>query len=182
MSMLAGPIYALAGIIGIAGALKLTQPGPATRALRAAGLPGSLAAVRVLGMSEMVIGAIAISLGTTLTATSMAVYYAGFAVFALVLMRRGGNETPCGCFGEPAAPEPTTWVHVTMNLIATVLCLAAVLWPTGGVLDVLANQPWAGIPFLVLTALCGWLWYLALTAFPALLAASARTPETASAS
>src|SRR5690349_7602699 len=126
MSLLAGPVFALAGVMGIAGALKLAQPQAASRALGAAGLPESLSAVRVLGVTEVLIGATAIAIGNAITATLMAVYYAGFAIFALVLLRRAGNETPCGCFGETAKPEPTTWMHVAMNVIAATLSAAAI--------------------------------------------------------
>jgi hypothetical protein len=38
----------------------------------------------------------------------------------------------------------------------------------------MSGQPLAGIPFVVLTVLCAWLWYLALTVVPALVAATRR--------
>src|SRR5947208_149748 len=98
MSLLAGPVFAVAGVMGLAGALKLAQPRAAARALGAAGLPESVVAVRVLGLTELVIGATAIAFGTAVTASLMAIYYAGFALFALVLIRRADTTTPCGCF------------------------------------------------------------------------------------
>ena len=179
MSLLAGPVFAVAGVMGIAGALKLAQPRTAAKALAAAGLPESSVAVRVLGLTELMIGATAIAFGNVLTASLMAVYYAGFAVFALILIRRAGTTAPCGCFGETAKPEPTTWMHVAMNIVAAALCTAAIIWPTGGLFDVLADQPLAGIPFIVLTLLCGWLWYLGLTVVPGLIAASQSRPQQA---
>ena len=41
-----------------------------------------------------------------------------------------------------------------------------------------AALPLAGVPFVALTILCSWLWYLALTVVPALVAAT-RSPEQA---
>jgi hypothetical protein len=174
MSILAGPVFAVALVMGVAGVLKLARPRTAARAMRAAGLPASPLAVRALAVTEIVVAAAALAFGTALTAAAMAVYYAGFAVFATVLIRRAGSTAPCGCFGEAKADEATTWVHVGMNVAAAILCLAAVVWPTGGIGDVMAGQPLAGIPFAVLTVLCAWLWYLALTVVPALVAATRR--------
>jgi hypothetical protein len=176
MSLLAGPVFAVALVMGVAGVLKLARPRTAAQAMGAAGLSDSLLAVRALAVTEIVVATAAIVFGTALTAAAMAIYYAGFALFAVVLLRKAGSAAPCGCFGETKADEPTTWVHVGMNVLAAGLSLAAVVWPTGGITDVLAEQPLLGLPFLLLTFLCSWLWYLALTVVPGLLAAS-RPPE-----
>jgi hypothetical protein len=176
MSILAGPVFAIALVMGVAGVLKLARPRTAAQALGAAGLTDSPLAVRALAVTEIAVAAAALAFGTALTAAAMAVYYAGFAVFALVLLRRAGSAAPCGCFGETKADEPTTYIHVIMNVVAAVLALAAVIWPTGGITDVMSDQPLAGVPFVLLTVLCSWLWYLVLTVVPGLLATT-RTRE-----
>ena len=47
--------------------------------------------------------------------------------------------------------------------------LAAVAWPTDGIVDVLADSPAAGIPFLGFTLLLTWLLLVAFTVVPDLL-------------
>lgn len=178
MSVLAGPIFAVATVLGVAGVLKLARPEATVAALGTARLPGSALAVRALAVTEIAVAAAALAFGTALTAALLAIYYAGFAAFTWLLLHRAGTAASCGCFGETEAPTPTTWFHVAMNLVAAVLALSAVIWPTGGLLDVLAEQPLAGIPFLVLTGLCAWLWYLGLTVVPTLVTGTPR--ETAS--
>jgi hypothetical protein len=168
MSLLAGPVFAVAGVLAIAGVLKLAHPATTARALDAARLPGSTMAVRALALTEIVVGVAAIAFGTPVTAAALMVYFLAFAGFTALLIRRAGSKAPCGCFGETATAAPPTTIHVTLNLIAAALAAAAVIWPTGGIVEVMQAQPLAGIPFLVLTVLCGWLWYLGLTVFPEL--------------
>lgn len=178
MSVLAGLVFAVAGVMGVAGVLKLAHPSSAASAMKAAGLTGSPFAAQILAVIEIGVAASALAFGSSVTAALMALCYAGFAAFAGLLIRRAGAGAPCGCFGE-TKPQPTTWIHVAMNLAAALLCAAAVLWPTGGVVDVLREQPLAGVPFVVLTVLCGWLWYLCLTVIPSLMSrAGIAHPET----
>ena len=70
-----------------------------------------------------------------------------------------------------------------LNAVAAVACAAAIVWPTGDVAAVLGDQPLAGLPFVVLTALAGWLWYVMLEVIPDLQAAlQAVSPDSASSS
>jgi hypothetical protein len=177
MSAVAGPVFAVAAVMGVAGVLKLAQPETAARAMKAAGLPDSPLAVRLLAVTEIVVAAAEIAFGNRLTAALVAVYYLAFAGFAALLLRRSGTAPDCGCFGTTEQPSPTTWLHVVMNLLAAGFAALAVAWPTGGLLDVLADQPLLGLPFLLLTGLCGWLWYAVLTLLPTLLTTAQRRPQ-----
>jgi len=58
-----------------------------------------------------------------------------------------------------------------LNAVAALVCAAAIVWPTGDVAAVLGDQPLAGLPFVALTALAGWLWYVMLELIPDLQAA-----------
>ncbi len=169
MSPLAGPVFAVAGVMGVAGVLKLAHPAQTGRALGAAALPGTELTVRFVAITEIIVATSVIAFGNALTAALVSALYAAFALFSIRVMRRTDNTVGCGCFGETAGVEPIGWVHVAMNLAAASLCAAAVAWPTGSLLEVVGDQPLAGSVFMVLTALCGWLWYLILTMLPGLL-------------
>jgi hypothetical protein len=115
------------------------------------------------------VAAAALVWGNAATAAALAVVYAAFALFSWRLLVRSDATASCGCFGQ--AEAPVTRLHVVLNTVAALACLAAVAWPTGDVAAVLGDQPLAGLPFLVLTALAGWLWYVMLEVIPDLQAA-----------
>jgi uncharacterized membrane protein YphA (DoxX/SURF4 family) len=179
MSALAGPVFALAMLLGFAGVQKLAWPTSTTAAMRSAGLPSSDLLGRLVGGSEIVGAALAIAFGNPLSAALLALLYAAFTGFSWRLVASPGSAS-CGCFGQTEAPA--THLHVALNAIATVVCAAAVIWPTGAVIDVLAHQPLAGVPFLALTSVAAWLWYLMLEVVPDLQAAMGLHHETVDAS
>ena len=82
-TVLAGPVFAFAVLLGAAGALKLGRPEGAVRALRAAGLPGPPLAVRALGMAEVLLAAAVLAVGGRIAAALTAVAYLGFAAFTV---------------------------------------------------------------------------------------------------
>jgi hypothetical protein len=174
MSLLAGPVLALAGLLAFSGVQKLAWPEAAAQAMRAAGFgpaagPGGEWAGRLLGLVELAVAAAALVWGDSTTAAAMALVYAGFALFSWRLYVRTGATASCGCFGS--AEVPVTRLHIILNAVAAAACVAAVAWPTGDVAAVLGDQPLAGLPFVALTALAGWLWYVMLEVVPDLQAA-----------
>jgi len=168
--VLAGPVFALAALLGFAGVQKLAWPSSTASALRSAGLPSSDLLGRLVGVTEIVIAAIALAYGNRLSAVLLAVTYAAFTAFSWRLVA-GADAASCGCFGQTEAP--TTRLHVALNAIATAACVAAAIWPTGAVSDVVTDQPFAGLPFLALTGVAAWLWYVMLEVVPDLQAAMA---------
>lgn len=170
MSALAGPVFAFAALLAFAGVQKLAWPRSTATALRAAGLPSSDLAGRVLGLTEIVVAAVALAFGSPITAGLLFLLYGAFTLFSWRLAA-GSDAASCGCFGQTEAPA--TSLHVALNAIAALVCGAAVIWPTGGLTDVLADQPIAGLPFLGLTAVAAWLWYVMLEVVPELQAAIA---------
>jgi hypothetical protein len=174
MSLLAGPVLALSGLLAFSGVQKVAWPDSAAQAMRAAGLPGSTGSTgqltgRLLGLAEVAVAAAALVWGNAATAAALAVVYAAFALFSWRLLVRSDARASCGCFGQ--AEAPVTRLHVVLNVVAAVTCAAAVAWPTGDVAAVLGDQPLAGLPFVALTALAGWLWYVMLEVIPDLQAA-----------
>jgi len=169
MSLLAGPVLALAGLLAFSGVQKVAWPDGAAQAMRAAGLPGSTGSRgqlggRLLGLGELAVAAAALVWGTSATAAAMAVIYAAFALFSWRLLVRSDATASCGCFGQ--AEAPVSRLHVLLNAVAAAACAVAIIWPTGDVMAVLRGQPLAGLPFLVLTAVAAWLWYVMLELIP----------------
>jgi hypothetical protein len=176
VSALAGPVFALAALLGFAGVQKLAWPSSTVAALRSAGLPSSELLGRLVGVTEIVVAAVAIAFGNRLSALLLAVTYAAFTAFSWRLAT-GADAASCGCFG--ATEAPTTRLHVALNAIATAVGVTAVVWPTGAVSDVITHQPFAGLPFVALTGVAAWLWYLMLEVVPDLRAAMALHTPTA---
>ncbi|MGH9117286.1 MAG: MauE/DoxX family redox-associated membrane protein [Acidimicrobiales bacterium] len=169
MDALAGPFYAVALLLAVAGGFKALRPQATVGALRAVGLPGSPALVRVMGLGEPVVGVGAVVTGWPPLAALVAVAYAAFAGFVWVALRRGAPIQSCGCFGtDDLAP---TRIHLVVDIVASVVAGAAAVTRVDGIGAVLADQPWAGVPFVALVAVCIWFLYLLLTALPAALRA-----------
>lgn len=180
MTVVAGPFFAAAGLLGAAGAVKLVQPASTIEALRAARLPGrwsrgvlddGLLAGRVLGLIELTIAMAAVFVGGRLTAVLVAVVYLGFSLFTARLLHTAEAGASCGCFGAESSPAAP--LHIVVNGGITLLAACAVAWPTRGLVDVLSHQPLSGLPFVGLSAVFGWLLFAMLTAVPELQAAIA---------
>ncbi|MGH3664830.1 MAG: hypothetical protein ACRDU8_01845, partial [Egibacteraceae bacterium] len=75
MSLLAGPYWAAALLLAVAGAPKILRPHPTVRALRALWLPATPPLVRVLGAVEVGVGLAAVVLGGPLFALLVAASY-----------------------------------------------------------------------------------------------------------
>lgn len=174
MSPLAGPLFAAALLMGLAGALKLIRPDSTRVALRTAGLPSHSFAVRVLGATEVIGSAAVVVLGGRLAGALVAAAYLGFAGFAAQLSRQSRRAVPCGCFGSSTAPVGP--LHVGVNAGLAAVGLASTVWPTGGIASI-SHTPLAGTLFVTFTVLLAWLLLVALTTLPELMAASKGTPQ-----
>jgi hypothetical protein len=166
MSPFAGPLFAAALLLGIAGIGKALRPDATRVALRQAGLPADPWSARLLGVVEFAAALGAVVVGGWLHATFIVAFYLGFAWFARRLERRTRGQAPCGCFGNSSAPVGT--VHVGINLAVAAVVAGAIVWPADGIAVVTSETPWAGVPFLSLTALLTWMLYVSLTALPTL--------------
>ncbi len=146
MTVLAAPFAIVAGLVVVAGLAKLREPAPTAATLHAIGLPGGHLSVRLLGMGEVAVGAGAIAFGGRLPAALLATLYVGFVGVVAVLLRRDASAG-CGCFGR--ADTPVTRVHVGLNCLCALTCIAAVGIGVAPLGDVIADQPAAGIPMIL---------------------------------
>ena len=164
MDALAGPVVVVSVLLAVAGGMKVAQPASTSGALRALRLPSSPSLVRALGLLELVV---AIAAGVTFARPLLALLaamYLGFAAFVAAAL---GSRTPlqsCGCFGR--ADTPPSIVHLGLNVAAAVVALAAAATGTPSLGDTLADQPWGGVPFLVLVAVSVHLCVTLLTVLP----------------
>lgn len=169
MSPFAGPLFAAALVLGLAGAVKATRPDPTRIALRSAGLPGPAWLARAIGGGELAVAGYALAVGGRMAAALVAAAYVAFAVFAEVVRRRSRGRASCGCFGASDAPVGT--LHVVADLVVAAVVVGAVVDPTAGIGAVATDTPAAGVPFVAATLLLAWLLQVLLTAVPELQAA-----------
>jgi hypothetical protein len=169
MDALAGPFYAVCLLLALAGGFKAMRPQATVGAMRALGLPGRRSLVRLMGAGEVVVGVGAVLTGWPPLAAIVAVAYAAFAGFVAAALRRGVPIQSCGCFGTDDLPP--TRIHLVVDIAASLVAALAAITRVDGIGTVVADQPWAGVPFLALVAITIWFLYLVLTALPAALRA-----------
>jgi hypothetical protein len=120
--------------------------------------------VRLFGATEAIVAVGALTTGYPVFALLVGLSYLAFAAFVLLALTRGGAVSSCGCFGEP--DTPATVGHVVLDVAAAVVALAVAAGGGSDWRGFLADQPLGGAPFIILTATCTYLGYLALTVLP----------------
>jgi hypothetical protein len=163
-------------LLVLAGAAKTARPDDTARALSAV-LPLSLVRTRRLvragATAETALGVVALAYPRTLTAAFVALSYGAFAAFVLLARAKGGPIASCGCFGTP--DTPATLLHAVINLgLAGAAIAVAVAGPSGTIVSILSTQPAHGLPLVLVSALCVWLTFLAISVLGALQAARRR--------
>lgn len=174
LDLLTPPFFAAAGLLVASGAVKLRHPEPAVRALGALGLPSGPRTVRGIGVVEMLVGTSCLFAPGPASAVSLAVLYAAFATFLGFLMRADA-PTSCGCLGRQDAPP--SLLHIAMNVAAAAAAALTASAPPRGVFAFSARLPMRGVPFLLGTALIGYLAYLIVAYLPAAFWAYERAAE-----
>jgi len=169
MTIASGPFAIATVLLAVGGFGKAVRPGDTARALDGVftrHVPSWL--VRVGGALECALGVVALVTADRWTAALVAVSYLGFAAFVTVALLRQAPIATCGCFGREESPP--SLLHVGIDLGAALAATVVALDPGAGIVDVVGEQPLAGVPYLLLVAtgvLCA---YLALTLLPRVLA------------
>lgn len=162
--MLEAWFFIAAALLVLSGGSKLLDPAPTRGALEATGLPSGPWTAPALGTVEIVAGVAGTILGSW-ASLGVAVVYLGFAVFVAYALIRNLPLQSCGCFGR--ADTPPTWSHLAFN--AASLVAAVGVYASGRTpIDLLADQPLWGIPYLAFVALGVWIVYLLLAELPQL--------------
>jgi hypothetical protein len=166
MSPAVGPFFVGAVLLVVGGILKARDPRDTANALRGVGLPISARSVRIGALGEVAIGVYALARGDFVAASLVASSYVAFVGFVVAALRRDAPIATCGCFGK--IDTPPSPVHVGCCALLAIAAGAVMAQPGAGIVDVVRDQPMAGLPFLVLVATGAALTFLALSALPRL--------------
>ncbi|MGH9027819.1 MAG: MauE/DoxX family redox-associated membrane protein, partial [Acidimicrobiia bacterium] len=123
--------------------------------------------VRAGGWAETVLGVVALAAPGPWCAALVAASYLAFAAFVVRARGQGRALSSCGCFGR--LDTPPTRLHVAVTLGAAAVAVAVAATADGTVLGTIADQPLAGLPFLLFVVTATYLTFLALTALPRVL-------------
>jgi hypothetical protein len=159
---IAGPFLVAALTLCVAGVAKLRAPATAAAALIPLGLPAQRSLIRAFALCELALGAVAAVHPTPALAGAVAALYAGFAVLAVALARRGAA---CGCFGESNAPA-----SLGQAAISGALALVAAAAATNGALGatwILGRSPMVALSLILGLAAAVGATVVALSELPA---------------
>ena len=162
--MLAPVFFLAAGLLVLAGAAKILRPDPTAQALLDAGLPGTLAAARVVGTVEVTVGAwasLAPAAGGAIVLGGLYLVFAGYLGFLLAARPDAGS---CGCAGSTAVPPSR--LHLALNLGASATGFAYATTEAPGVGIWIVSLGWAAVPVVFGLVVAGWLAVVAVTAAP----------------
>ena len=162
MSALLPAFLTAAGVLALAGAMKLRTPEATVGALAAAGIRVPVRAVCALGAGELVLAGACALRPSTATATALAIVYLVFAAFVAAGLQRG-EATPCGCFGDASA-QLTGW-HLALDLAASAIAIATALAPPSW--DAVSPGALAAGALAIGVAACVYLVHAAYTRLPA---------------
>ena len=162
-SVTAPLVSVLAAVLLVAGVGKLRAPAAATEALRAAGLPAGLVPARLVGVLEVVVGAVALAVPSAASLGAMAALYAVLAGFAVRLLRTEDAAASCGCFGADAPPSR---LHAGFDVAAAAIAAVAAASPPPGLPELAARAPLAGVGLVAGCAAAAYAVTLVLTHLP----------------
>ena len=159
--MVAGIYFVICEVLVISGIAKILFPLPTKSALSTIGLPSKSSLVRLLGLTEILIGILGILVGGRYLPLITGALFAFFSVFILFALRNGQVAT-CGCIGATASPP--SLIPLFANLIFMTIELLAV--GVDGLSSVLDDQPGKGIPYVIAVLLGALGTYLIMTFTP----------------
>ena len=154
---LAAPFAAVAGLLAVAGALKLFAPARADAQGPGAG------GTRIAGALELALGIGALVAPGRLAAGLVAAAFAAFAAYSLRLVV-AGDASDCGCFGVEEGPVGPG--HVVLDLACAAVAVAALVEPPRAIAGLVADAPLTGAVVAVGAAAAVYAAYLAYTTVP----------------
>jgi hypothetical protein len=161
--LLAAPFAAVAGLLAVAGALKLLAPGRAGADELAPGAALGPAGTRVAGALELALGIGSLVAPGRLAAALVAAAFAAFAAYSLRLVVAGDAED-CGCFGVEEGPIGLG--HVALDLACAAVAAAALVEPPRAIAGLVADSPLTGLVVAAGVAAAVYATYLAYTTLP----------------
>lgn len=166
--MIALAAHVAALLVVLAGVAKLRRPG-ATRDALAWSRPWATTAIRALGVGEVGLAVVVLTVGGRPAFGVLALAYVGFIAVA-VRQRRAGRG--CGCFGTPTVTVGP--LHLVVDGVAALAAGAAAVLAVPGVPGVLPTGLVPAATSMLLLVTATFLGQLLLTALPELLQVRAR--------
>ncbi len=157
-----------AGVLLVAGLPKLRRPDAAAAALAAVGLPGGVAAVRLLACVEVAVGLVCLLDPVRAACLAMAVLYLALAAFVLAAARLPEPPASCGCIGGADEPPPHA-LHAGIDVLLAGAALIGVVAGASSLPDLVGASPATAVPLLLGLAACVALVVAALETLPAVL-------------
>jgi hypothetical protein len=161
---LAPIVFLAAGLLVVAGAVKLARPQATAQALLDAGLPGSRTIAREVGVTEIAFGSWALAAPAAGGAVALGLLYLGFAGFLGFVLTAYPDAGSCGCAGP--TPVPPNRLHLGLNVLAGAAGLGYALTAAPDAAAWLATLGWVALPAALGLGLAGWLAVVAVTKAP----------------
>ncbi|MEA2353551.1 MAG: hypothetical protein QOJ14_1965 [Thermoleophilaceae bacterium] len=160
------PLFAtVAGLLALAGVLKLRSPARGAEAYPAPGPALGGRGARAVGALELALGAVALVAPGRLVAALLAAAFAAFAAYTARLVVAGGGQADCGCFGQDDAGTLGPG-HVLLDLMCAAIACAAVVEPPRALASLVADTPLAGAAVAAGVVAAVYALYLAYTVLP----------------
>jgi hypothetical protein len=170
--MILAPLFGtVAGLLALAGVLKLRSPAHGSGAYPAPGSALGFGAARVVGAMELLLGAVAVAYPARVVAGILAAAFAAFAAYTVRLLASRDAPADCGCFGESSGSVGPG--HVVLDLACAGVALAAAIEPPRAIASILVDAPAIGPIVAAGVAAAVYGLYLAYTVLPSAWAAYA---------
>ena len=161
--VLAAPFAAVAGLLAVAGVLKLLAPARPQAGAPAPGAALGATGARAAGLVELALGAVALAAPGRLVAALVAAAFAAFAAYSLRLVV-AGDPADCGCFGVESTRLGIG--HVLLDLACAGVAATAAIEPPRAVTSLIADAPASGLALAAGVLAAVYAIYLAYTVLP----------------
>jgi hypothetical protein len=155
----------VAGLLALAGFLKLRSPGLGNEAYPAPGAALGVRGTRLIAAGEIALGGVALAAPGRVVAALIAAAFAAFAAYTIRLLAAADGPADCGCFGESGGTVGPG--HVVLDLACAGIALASAIAPPRALASIVAGAPLTGAVLACGIAAAVYAAYLAYTALPA---------------
>jgi hypothetical protein len=162
--VLAAPLATVAGLLALAGALKLRAPARGAEAYPAPGPALGLLSARLVGALELGLGVAVLLAPARILTALLAAAFAGFAAHTARLVLAAGGRADCGCFGEEGGAVAAG--HVLLDLACAAVAIAAAVEPPRAIASLVADAPVLGAALVAGVAAAVYALFLAYTVLP----------------
>jgi hypothetical protein len=163
--MILAPLFGtIAGLLALAGVLKLRSPAGGSDAYPAPGAALGSRGTPVVAVAELALGSVALAAPGRAVAAVIAAAFAAFAAYTIRLLAASDRPADCGCFGESGGTVGPG--HVVLDLACAAVAVAAAIAPPRALVSIVAHAPLTGAVLTVGIAAAVYAVYLAYTALP----------------